>query len=158
LDGVADAKNLADVNVRALRINLRVVEREQRAVDGVRGCDVFAGVIRTDDIRCLAILAGGAKAEGVSRDEVAAGRVDGRVDRCKLICGDVICGRDTVADVTLHDGVRARAVCCCHGGGEDREHDSNYGESSSEHCLNKECKVNERLCIDKPSGMKAVMF
>lgn len=90
-----------------MRINLRVVEGEQRAVDGVRGCDAFAGVIRTDDIRRLAILAGGAKAEGVSRNEVAAGSVDGRVDRCKLICGDVVRSRDAVANVTLHDGVCA---------------------------------------------------
>lgn len=73
----------------------------------MRGCDAFAGVIRTDDIRRLAILARGAKAEGVSRDEVAAGRIDRWVDRCKLICGDVVCGRDTVANVTLHNGVCA---------------------------------------------------
>lgn len=77
--------HLANVQVRAVNIDLGVVRVEHGRVDRVRGGDLVAGVVRLDDIGRRAVLAAHAEAEGVSDLQVRAGRIDLWVDDRELV-------------------------------------------------------------------------
>jgi hypothetical protein len=76
LDLVGDAKDLADVDVAAVVINLGVVGVENSGVQAVVGCNILTGVISGDSVSGGAVFAGITKAELASRDEVSAVLVD----------------------------------------------------------------------------------
>ena len=77
-------------------------------------CDVIAGVICAYNVSRLTVFAHSAEAKCVSRHEIAASRVNGWVDRSKLICRNVVRCRDAVANVACSNCVCARAIRCCH--------------------------------------------
>lgn len=79
--------HLADVEVVALRVELRVEVVEDGRVEAVGLRDVVAGVAELDDVRGAAVLALVAEAERLARLEVVALRVDGRVHDRKLVAG-----------------------------------------------------------------------
>ena len=77
---------LADVEVRAVVSDLRVVLLEERLVEAGRAGDVAAGLLRLDDPDVRAVLGVVADALGLARDEVRAVLVDHtRVDGGELV-------------------------------------------------------------------------
>ena len=77
---------LADVEVRAVVGDLRVVLLEERLVEAGRAGDVAAGLLRLDDPDVRAVLGVVADAVGLARDEVRAVLVDHtRVDDGALV-------------------------------------------------------------------------
>jgi len=111
-DFVTNAKNFADVDVGAFFVDLGVVAVEDGAVDTVVVPDSAASIALLDDVGVRAILSFGGEADGIANNEVAAGFIDlASVNSTQLVRGDVVCGRDAVADVTGLDGVGARAFC-----------------------------------------------
>lgn len=86
-----DAKNLANVNVGAVLVDLRVVGTEGGRVQAVGGLEPLARVVGLDDVGLLAVRASVAEADNLADLEVLAGLVNGGVvDYSELE------GRDTV--------------------------------------------------------------
>jgi len=110
LDALSSAKDLADVDVSATTVYLRVVRVENRTVDTCRASDAVAGVVGFNNVSSLAVLAGSTKTEGAAWCKVGAVTVD-RFDvvHGELVGGHVISSGDAVTVVTRLDGVRARA-------------------------------------------------
>lgn len=138
LDSVRCAQHLANIEVRARGVNLRVVQGEDGGVDGLGGCDAVACVVCLDDVGRVAVLSRVAEADGVAWHQVRAGGVNyASVHDGELVGRDVIGSRDGIADVTLLDGVRAGTISGKRGLGEDGEgHDGN-NDGASEHGKNR---------------------
>ena len=79
------ATHLADVDVGAARVDLRVVRPEEGRVDAVVGDDLVAGVAALDDVRRRAVLADVAEADALAGLQVVALAVDGRVHDRELV-------------------------------------------------------------------------
>lgn len=109
-DAIADAEHLAEIDVGALGVDLRVVAVEDGAVDTVVVPDSAAGVAVGDGVGVGAVFTFGSEADGLAGDEVAAGRVDlAGVHSSQLVGGHIVCGRDAVANVAFLDSVGASA-------------------------------------------------
>jgi len=72
LYGVRSAKNLADVDVGAVPVDLGVVQVEDCRVDSVASSYLLACVIGNNDVCCRTILAGISKADSASRVQIGA--------------------------------------------------------------------------------------
>jgi len=107
LDGWGDAEDLATVDIRALVVNLGVIEVQNRHIQRILGRHVGAGVTGKDKVGGLAVLLGvRGEAEALAWDEVGAAVVDRTlVDGGELIGGDVLGLRDEIAVITFLDGV-----------------------------------------------------
>lgn len=85
-----EKSHLADVDVGAVGVDLRVVGHEHGGVDAVRGDDLVAGIAALDDVGRLAVLALVAQADALAGLEVVAGAVDLGVRHRELVakpCG-----------------------------------------------------------------------
>ena len=129
LDRAGDTEDLADVNVVAVLVDLRVVGREDGGVQAVHGSDTLAGVVLLDDVGLAAVLALVAEADLVAGDEVTANVVDDTpVDSGQLEGGDIFSGGDAVANVILLDNVVTGAGTSVDGGSKERNSEQNRGE------------------------------
>jgi len=91
LNTTGDAENLADVNVGAVFINLRVVMVKECRVDSGRVLDTFAIVTKRDDVDVVAVFAGVPETEGLSGYEVCATSVDDPlVEDGELVCRNLV--------------------------------------------------------------------
>jgi len=136
-DRARGTENLADVDVCARRVDVRVVRQEGAHGDVSTSGNRRAEVTARDDVNRLAVLTRNTKAERLSFSEVAAVRVDLRVDMRELERRGIVRGRDRIANVKEAHSIVASTVgdilgCSevkewnCHGG-EDyelREHRS----------------------------------
>jgi hypothetical protein len=83
-------RNLANVDVCAVRVDLGIVLVKDGGVGLEVGRNLFAGIVLNDDIGCRAILASVPEAESGSWYEVGAGWVDrARVNGGKLVASFV---------------------------------------------------------------------
>lgn len=134
-DTPKDKSDLANIDIGTISVDLRVVGPQHGRVDAVIGHDLVAGVTSLDDVGRLAVLALVAKAEDLIGLEVVAGSVNLRVrdrelvtesvkvnnmrqgaERTRRVRGDVLFGRDGIANIARLDGVGARAISSSHGG------------------------------------------
>jgi len=76
LNGAGHTEDLANVDVRAIFINLRIIEGEDGAVKVKGGVDPLAGVVFYDNVGSGAVLARVSKAKIFTRHEVGAIGVD----------------------------------------------------------------------------------
>jgi len=106
LNGLRSAENLANVDVVARFVNLRVVQVQDGAVDTSGSANSLAGVVGLDNVGGAAILVFVSEADLVAWGQVAASRVDDTIiDNCELVSRHMLSRRDTVADFILPDGV-----------------------------------------------------
>ena len=105
--------HLPNIDIRTVLINIRVIRIKHRRVNSMRTSDRIARILLLNYIRRLTILSVRSQANGGTRLEVTARRVDSVcVNSCELVGGGVVRGGDAVADVPVDDGVGAYAVCC----------------------------------------------
>ena len=71
-----ESANLANVDVRALRVDLRVVEVQDRRVETIGECDGVASVVLLHDVCLGAVLALSAEAESLTGLKVRARLID----------------------------------------------------------------------------------
>jgi len=108
---VQRAEDLANVDIRAVAVDLGVVCVEDGGVDASVGGDDVTRVIRRHDVRVRAILACGTQADCLADAKVVTRRVDGGVVNSReLICGCVVGRGDAVASVARDDGVVSGTV------------------------------------------------
>lgn len=111
LSVLGDTKDLIDVDVAAVLLDLRVVDEEGILVSSVLLPDGAASVARDNDDGVLAIDLGGAKANFLAGDEVAATLVDDTsVQGTELVGRGLVGSGNGVTVVASLDGVLASTV------------------------------------------------
>jgi len=113
---IGDAKNLTNIDVRAIRVDLGVVVAKNGSVDGESVGDLRAAIVSLNNVGALAIFSLSSQADLLARNKVGATSIYGReVDGRELVGGGIVSGGDLVAVITLNDGVCTSAGS---GGGE----------------------------------------
>jgi len=142
LNLAGNAENLADVDVAALSVNLRVVGVENGGVQSVVACDAFAGVTRDHSVGGRAILSSISEAKLAAGNKVGAFLVDNAsVNGGELVGRDVPSSRNAVADIASLDGV---LPCAIFGEdlGKEGKRDKGGGENHFDNVKDvKECLV-----------------
>ena len=102
---------LANIDVRAFGVNVRVVGQEQGRVNAKDRADIVTSITALDDISRRTIFTLGSKTDrGIGR-EVGAGRVNHTtINRSELVSGCIVCGRDAVANITVDNSVCTSAI------------------------------------------------
>jgi len=100
-----NANDLADIEVRALGIQLRVVRPQKGRVDAECSHDAAAGITRDNDVDVGAVGSGGTKAEILANFEVVASIVDRWVQDRELVGRGVVGSADRIAGVATSDSV-----------------------------------------------------
>jgi hypothetical protein len=133
LNFFGNAKDLANVDVVARLVNLRVVGVQNGLVQSVRSSNSLAGVVSLNDVSRAAVLLFVAQTDRVAWNEVGASIINNTtVDSRELVGRDVLCGTDAVANIALLDLVFTSASTrvdgeCEEGGNDEQsggEHDN----------------------------------
>lgn len=111
LSVLGDTKDLIDVDVAAVLLDLRVVDEEGILISSVLLPDGIASVARDDNDGVLAVDLGGTKADFLTRDEVAATLVDDTsVQGAELVGRGLVGSGNGVTVVASLDGVLASTI------------------------------------------------